>query len=68
MARRDILDAGYSLDIEDARVRAEVLRVTRDAKVAYYESILADGWSFDRVSSAASFVDSSVARDRVCAA
>ncbi len=42
VARREILDAGYTFDIEDARLEAEVLRVTRDAKVAYYESILAE--------------------------
>jgi outer membrane protein TolC len=41
VARREILDAGYLFEVEDARLEAEILRVTRDAKVAYYDSILA---------------------------
>jgi outer membrane protein TolC len=41
VARREILDAGYDLDIENARLAAEVLRVARDTKLAYYDTILA---------------------------
>ncbi len=41
VARREILDAGFDFDAFDARLEAEVLRISRDAKVAYYESILA---------------------------
>jgi outer membrane protein TolC len=41
VARRDILDAGYALTIEDAQFEARVLEITRDTKVAYFNSILA---------------------------
>lgn len=41
VATREILDAGYDYDAQDARYDGEMLRVMRDAKVAYYESILA---------------------------
>jgi len=41
VATRAILDAGYDYDAQDARFESEMLRVMRDAKVAYYESILA---------------------------
>ncbi len=41
VARREILDADFDFDAFDARLEAEILRITRDAKVAYYDSILA---------------------------
>jgi outer membrane protein len=41
VARREILDAGYEFGIQDAQFEAEVLRITRDTKVAYYDTILA---------------------------
>jgi outer membrane protein TolC len=41
VARREILDAGYTYAVEDARFEAEILRITRDAKVAYYDTVLA---------------------------
>jgi outer membrane protein TolC len=42
VSRREILDAGYDFQVEDARLQAEILRITRNAKVAYYDTILAD--------------------------
>ena len=41
VARREILDAGFDFEASDAHLEAEILRITRDAKVAYYDSILA---------------------------
>ena len=40
VSRREILDAEYDLDVEQASLEAEILRITRDTKVAYYNSIL----------------------------
>jgi outer membrane protein TolC len=41
VARREILDAGYDFGIEESRLEAEILRVTRDTRVAYHDTILA---------------------------
>ncbi len=42
VATRPIRDAQFDLRVEEARLQAEVLRVTADAKSAYYEMLLAE--------------------------
>jgi outer membrane protein TolC len=42
VATRPIQDARYDLRIEEARLRAEILRVTAAAKSAYYNMLLAE--------------------------
>jgi outer membrane protein TolC len=41
VATRPILDASYDLEIQEARLQAEILRVSASTKVAYYNTILA---------------------------
>ncbi|MGH7289301.1 MAG: TolC family protein [Myxococcota bacterium] len=41
VARREILDAEYNLDILEAQLRAQILQVTAQVKEAYYNTLLA---------------------------
>jgi outer membrane protein TolC len=41
VATRPIRDASYDLDIQEARLQAEILRVSADTQEAYYNTILA---------------------------
>jgi outer membrane protein TolC len=41
VARREILDSEYNLDVAEAQLRAQILQVTAQVKQAYYNTILA---------------------------